>query len=260
MTAVDAPNDEVLVDRDGTTLVLTVNRPHQRNAINAAVSAALADAFQVLDSTAGLAVAVIQGADGTFSSGMDLKAFARGERAAVDGRGFAGLVEAPPAKPVIAAVEGWAIGGGFEMVLACDLAVAGRGARFGLPEVRRGLVARGGGAFRLPRRLPLAVAMEVLLTGEPLTAARAEHFGLVNRVVDDGTSLEHALELAGLVARNAPLAVRATKRVAVESADWPLREGFIRQRPYLDEIFSSDDAREGAAAFRDRRAAVWTGR
>jgi enoyl-CoA hydratase len=253
-------NHEVLVERRESTLIITINRPGQRNAVNASVSAALADAFTELDETATLSVAVIQGAGGTFSAGMDLKAFARGERTSVEGRGFAGLVESPPVKPVIAAVEGWALGGGFEIVLACDMAVAGQSARFGLPEVRRGLAARGGGAFRLPRRLPYALAMEVLLTGEPLSAQRAERFGLVNRVVPEGQALNAAIELADLVARNAPLSIAASKRVLVESADWPVGSGFERQRAYLDPVFASEDAREGAAAFRDRREPTWKGR
>ncbi|MER7007888.1 crotonase/enoyl-CoA hydratase family protein [Dactylosporangium sp. NPDC000555] len=253
-------DQDVLLARRESTLVITINRASQRNAINASVAAGLADALTELDETPTLAAAVIQGAGGNFSAGLDLKAFARGERASVPGRGFAGIVESPPRKPLIAAVEGWALGGGFEIVLACDLTVAGESARFGLPEVRRGLVARGGGAFRLPRRLPHAVAMEVLLTGEPLSAARAERFGLINRVVADGHAIDAAIDLAGLIARNAPLSVAASKRVLIESADWPVGTGFERQRHHFDPVFASSDAREGAAAFRERREPTWTGR
>jgi len=252
-------NRDVLVKTSDSTLIITINRPDQRNAINASVSAALAEAFAELDETAALAVAVIQGSGGSFCAGMDLKAFARGERTSVSGRGFAGLVEAPPVKPVIAAVEGWALGGGFEIVLACDMAVASQSARFGLPEVRRGLAARGGGAFRLPRRVPYALAMEVLLTGEPLSAERAERFGLINRIVSDGHALDGALQLARLVARNAPLSIAASKAVVVESADWSVSRGFEMQRPYFDPVFASEDAREGAAAFRDHRQPTWKG-
>ena len=257
--SVAGPVRDVLVARRRATLVITINRPDQRNAINAAVSAALAEAFAELDESSELSVAVIHGAGRSFCAGMDLKAFARGERTSVDRRGFAGLVEAPPVKPVIAAVEGWALGGGFEIVLACDLAVAGASARFGLPEVKRGLAARGGGAFRLPRRVPYALAMEVLLTGEPLDAVRAERFGLINRIVPDGQALNTALDLAKVIARNAPLSIAATKRVVVQSADWPVGREFEMQRVYLDPIFASDDAREGAAAFRDRREPTWRG-
>jgi enoyl-CoA hydratase len=254
------PAQEVLVEHRGAISIITINRPAQRNAVNAAVSAALADAFAELDESAQLTVAVIQGAGGSFCAGMDLKAFARGERTSLEGRGFGGIVEAPPAKPVIAAVEGWALGGGFEIVLACDMVVAGARARFGLPEVRRGLAARGGGAWRLPRRLPYALAMEIALTGEPLSAERAERFGLVNRVVADGSALETAIELAALVARNAPLSIAATKAVLVNSADWAIGRAFELQRPLLDPVFASADAREGALAFQERREPVWTGR
>ena len=256
----DGADHPVLVERHGSTLVATINRPDQRNAINGAVSSALAEAFAELDDTDSLAVAVLHGAGSAFSAGMDLKAFARGEQIRVPGRGFAGLVEAPPRKPLIAAVEGWALGGGFEIVLACDLVVAGASARFGLPEVKRGLAARGGGAFRLPRRLPHALAMEVLLTGEPLSAERAERFGLVNRLVGDGGALAAALELADAIATNAPMSLTATKAVAVESATWPVGDAFRLQREYFEPVFASDDAQEGAAAFRERRAPSWSGR
>jgi enoyl-CoA hydratase len=200
------------------------------------------------------------GADGCFSAGMDLKAFAAsGQRPAVPGRGFAGFVEQPPAKPLIAAVEGWALGGGLEMVLACDLVVASTTAQFGLPEVTRGLAARAGGAFRLPRRLPHALAMEAVLTGRPMSAARAAKHGLINRLVPAGTALAAACDLAAQVAGNAPLAVRASKQVVIQSADWPLGDCFDRQREYFDPVFSSADAAEGAAAFRDKRPPRWRG-
>jgi enoyl-CoA hydratase len=252
--------DEVLLERRGRVLVMTINRPRQRNAIDVAVSVQLAAALTELDESDELSVGVLTGAGGHFSAGMDLKMHSRGERATVPGRGFAGLVESPPAKPLIAAVEGWALGGGFEIVLSCDMVVASDGARFGLPEVRRGLAARGGGAFRLSKRLPYALAMEMLLTGEPIDATRAERFGLVNEVTPVGGALEGAIHLAGLVARNAPLALAASKRVAVESADWPVGTGFDRQRAHFDPVFASEDAREGAAAFLERREPVWRGR
>ena len=254
-----AAPDDVLVRHEGGILIVTINRPQQRNAVNGAVSAGLARALDLLDSTTELRVGVLHGAGPAFCAGMDLKAFAAAEQIRDPARGFAGLVERPPAKPLIAAVEGWALGGGFEIVLACDLVTAGKGARFGLPEVRRGLAARGGGVFRLPRRLPQAVAME-LMTGAPLDAARAEHFGLVNRLVDDGQALAAALELAAQVAASAPMSVRASKAVAIDSASWPLTEGFERQRAYLEPVFASQDAAEGVAAFRERRDPVWQDR
>jgi enoyl-CoA hydratase len=145
-------------------------------------------------------------------------------------------------------------------VLACDLVTAGKSARFGLPEVRRGLAARGGGVFRLPRRLPHALAMELIVTGAALDAPRAEHFGLVNRLVDDGQALAAALELAAQIAASAPMSVRASKAVAIDSADWPLAEGFQRQRAYLEPVFASQDATEGVTAFGERRDPVWQDR
>jgi enoyl-CoA hydratase len=161
---------------------------------------------------------------------------------------------------LIAAVEGWALGGGFELVLAADLVIAGRSAKFGLPEVKRGLLARGGGAVRLPRRVPRAIALQLLLTGDPIDALQARQFGLVNDVVDDGEALAGARAMAASIAANAPLAVAAAKRIAVESQDWPATELFARQTPIVDPVFASRDAAEGAAAFAEKRAPVWAGR
>ena len=238
-------------------MVLKMNRPAARNAMTKAVAEGIAAALDQLDSSPDLAVAVITGMGGTFCAGMDLKRFELGELPKVQGRGFAGFVEAPPVKPIIAAVEGWALGGGFELVLATDLAVAAQGARFGLPEVKRGLIARAGGAVRLPRLLPRALAMEVLMTGEPLSAERAHAFGLVNRVVPDGQALDAALELATSIAANAPLAVQAVKRLARESEFWPVDEIFTRQVAITDPVFASSDAAEGRKAFAEKRAPVW---
>ena len=247
----------MLVRQEGAVLILTLNRPAQRNAVNGAVSRGIAAAMDRLESSPDLRVGIIAGNGPAFCAGMDLKAFAAGEITADPVRGFAGLVKRPPAKPLIAAVEGWAVGGGFEIVLCCDLVTAGRGARFGLPEARRGLAARGGGVFRLPRVLPRAVALELMMTGAPLEAARAAQFGLVNRLVDDGGALAAALELAAQVAESAPLSVRASKQVALESADWRTDECWDRQAAILDPVFASKDAAEGVAAFRERRAPVW---
>jgi enoyl-CoA hydratase len=252
--------DDVLVEADGGVLTIAINRPEQRNAVTRSVAEAIAAALTELDERPELAVGVLTGTGGTFCAGMDLKRFLAGEQAHVPGRGFGGLVEAPPRKPLIAAVEGWALGGGFELVLACDLVVAAEGARFGLPEARRGLIARAGGAVRLPRRLPRAIALEVLLTGEPLTAGRAAAHGLVNRVVPDGEALSAAKELAATVAVNAPLAVATAKALALDSAEWPEAELFARQAAYTEPVFASDDAREGASAFAERRTPRWQGR
>jgi enoyl-CoA hydratase len=213
-----------------------------------------------LDARSHLGAAVLTGAGGTFCAGMDLKRFLAGETSSIPGRGFGGLTEAPPAKPLIAAVEGWALAGGFELLLACDLVVAGASARFGLPEVKRGLVARAGGLLRLPQRLPRAVALEMVLTGDPLPATRAETLGLVNRVVPDGEALAEALDLAHTIAANAPLALAASKRILVESAGWPLEEQWIRQARIADPVFASSDAQEGSRAFAEKRPARWQGR
>jgi enoyl-CoA hydratase len=254
---VSAPADDVLVRAQGAVLVISINRPDQRNAINGAVSRGVAAALDQLESSPELRVAVLHGVGSSFCAGMDLKAFAAGEVIRDPSRGFAGLVAGPPAKPLIAAVEGWALGGGFEIVLACDLVTAGRGARFGLPEVKRGLAARGGGLFRLPQRLPRSLAMELIMTGAPLDAERAAAHGLVNRLVEDGGALAAALDLATQIAANAPMSVRASKRVALESAAWPVGEEFDRQSEYLEPVFASRDAGEGVTAFREKRDPQW---
>lgn len=246
--------------RDGIA-VLTIDRPGRRNAIDLPTGQAISDALDELDADPRLRVAVLCGSGTTFSAGMDLKAFAEtGERPVVERRGGFGIVALPPAKPIIAAVEGPALGGGFEIALACDLVVAGVGATFGLPEVRRGLTASGGGLIRLPRRLPRNLAMEAALTGRPLTATRCAELGLVNRVVPDGTARDAALELAALIAQNAPLAVQASKQVVTLSAEWPEADAFARQEPLVDPVRRSADAREGARAFAEKRAPRWQGR
>ncbi len=252
--------DEVLLAEDGGVLIITLNRPAARNAVNPAVAHGVAAALDALDSRDDLVVGVLTGAGGTFSADMDLKAFLAGESPGLPGRGFAGFTQAPPAKPLIAAVEGYALAGGCEMALACDLVVAARDAKFGLPEVTRGLVAAAGGLLRLPRRIPYAVAMEYALTGGFLDATRAYELGLVNRLTSPGSAATGALELARAIAANAPLAVRATKRVVVESAGWSPDEAWERQRSIVDHIFVSEDAKEGARAFAEKRPPNWQGR
>lgn len=241
--------------------VITVNRPEARNAINLEAAKAMAAALDELDARDDVRIGILTGAGGTFSSGMDLKAFAQsGERPLIPGRGFAGLNEAPPKKPLIAAVEGYALAGGCEMALACDLIVAARNARFGLPEVKRGLVAGAGGMLRLPRRIPYHIAMEIVLTGEMFDAERAHHFGLVNRLTEPGKALEAALDLARIIVENGPLAVQTAKRIVSESGHWPHDEMFDRQRPLIAHIFTSADAKEGATAFAEKRKPVWQGK
>jgi enoyl-CoA hydratase/carnithine racemase len=255
-----AEAEPVLTERRDRVFLITINRPEQRNAVNAAVATGIAGALEELDADGGLSVGVLFGAGKGFCAGMDLKAFVSGERPSVPGRGFAGITRRSADKPLIAAVEGFALAGGLEVALACDLIVASRGARLGIPEVKRALFAAGGGLLRLPRALPRNVAMELALTGDPIEAERAHELGLVNRLAEPGEALAVALELAGTIAANGPLALAATKRIMVEAADWPDSEFFERQAPIYDEVFNSEDAREGATAFAERRAPVWKGR
>jgi enoyl-CoA hydratase len=250
----------VLTERREAVLVITINRPDQRNAINGDVAAGIAAALDELDADPGLSIGVLAGAGKGFSSGMDLKAFVTGDRPWVGDRGFAGITQRAAAKPLIAAVEGFAVAGGLEVALACDLIVASRGTRLGIPEVKRSLVAAGGGLLRLPRVLPRNVAMELALTGEPILAERAHELGMVNRLVEPGEALEAALELAAAIARNGPLALTASKRILNESPDWPDAEFFKRQGEITEPVMTSEDAREGATAFAEKRDPVWRGR
>lgn len=250
----------VLTEHRDRVLLITINRPDQRNAVNAAVAEGISSALDELDGDAGLSVGVLTGAGKGFSAGMDLKAFVAGERPYAGDRGFAGIVQRPATKPLIAAVEGFAVAGGLEIALACDLIVASRGARLGVPEVKRSLVAAGGALLKLPRTLPRNLAMELALTGEPIGAERAYELGLVNRLVDPGEALAGALELAAVIAENGPLALSATKRVITEAADWPDAEFFARQSSVVGPVMSSEDAREGAVAFAEKRPPVWKGR
>jgi enoyl-CoA hydratase len=250
---------ETTVPVDGV-LVVTIDRPEARNAVNSAVAEGIAAAMERLDAEPGLRVGVLTGAGGTFCAGMDLKAFVRGERPVIAGRGFAGLVEKGPDKPLIAAVEGYALAGGFEIVLGCDLVVAAEDATFGIPEVKRGLVAAGGGLLRLPRRIPYHQAMELALLGNHIPATRARELGLVNRLVPTGTALEAALALAAEITANGPLAVAVSKKIVQGALAWPEDELWERQGELAAPISGSADAREGATAFAEKRPPVWTGR
>jgi enoyl-CoA hydratase len=250
----------VLTERRERILVIKLNRPEQRNAVNAAVAAGIAVALDLLDSDGELSLGVLTGEGKGFCAGMDLKAFVAGESPHVGDRGFAGITRRASAKPLIAAIEGFAVAGGLEIALACDLIVAARGARLGIPEVKRSLVAAGGALLRLPRAVPRAIAMELALTGDPISAERAHELGLVNRLAEPGRALETALELADAIAVNGPLALAATKRIMVESVDWPEHEFFERQAEIAGPVMSSEDAREGARAFAEKRPPQWRGR
>jgi len=250
----------VLTERRGRILLITLNRPDARNAVNAALAQGVAAALDELDGDDELSVGVLTGAGSGFCAGMDLKAFMRGESAWVDGRGFAGIVQGPPRKPLIAAIEGFAVAGGLEVALACDLIVATGGAKLGIPEVKRSLVAAGGALLRLPRRIPYHAAMELALTGDTITAERGYELGFVNRVVERGDAVDTALALAAAIELNAPLALAASKRIIMESPDWSREEEFDRQAEIAGPVFTSEDAREGATAFSEKRDPVWKGR
>jgi enoyl-CoA hydratase/carnithine racemase len=257
----DVPASPLSIEHVDGIALLTLNRPRRRNAIDLATARLLSAALDEFEADEELRVAVLTGTGEFFSAGMDLKDYAETGRRPVDeARGGFGIVGRPPRKPIIAAVEGPALGGGFEIALACDLIVAGEGATFGLPEVKRGLVASGGGVLRLPRRIPRNLASEAVLTGRALTAARCAELGLVNAVVPDGGALATARALAEEIAANAPLAVCASKAVMAESALWHDEEQFARQEVLIEPVRSSHDAREGARAFAEKRRPRWSAR
>lgn len=249
---------EVLTQVQDSVLIITINRPEARNAVNRAVAEGIADAMQRLDADAAINAAILTGAGGTFCSGMDLKAFLTGELPLVKGKGFAGFVEAPPAKPLIGAVEGYALAGGMEVAIACDLLVANADAQFGIPEVKRGLVAAGGGLLSLPSMIGARMAKELALTGDFITAQRAYEIGFVNRITD-GAALDAALELASKIAANGPLALIASKQIIDDRPDWNSENMWQKQSEIAASIMASNDAREGAAAFAQKRKPNWTG-
>ena len=250
----------VLTERRDGVLLITLNRPDARNAVNGALAQGVAAALDDLDASEDVSVGVLTGAGKGFSSGMDLKAFTTGERPWVDDRGFAGITRRAAEKPLIAAIEGFAVAGGFEIALSCDLIVAARDARIGIPEAKRGLVAAAGALIRLPKRIPYHVAMELALTGDPISAERAHELGIVNRVTEPGGAVDAALELAGQIARNGPLALAASKKIVASALDWDEAEAWQKQGELTGPVFASEDAREGAVAFAEKRDPVWKGK
>ena len=252
-------SEEVLTSEEDGILVVTINRPEAKNAMTKAAAEGIAAAMDRLDSDDSLRVGILTGAGGTFCSGMDLKGFLRGESPSIEGRGFGGIVQKPPEKPLIAAVEGYALAGGLELMIACDLVVANAGAKFGIPEVKRGLVAAAGGVMMLPDQIPERIAMELALTGDFIDAARAYELGLINRVTE-GNALAGAKELAASIVANGPLAVRVSKQVIKQSRGWPMEERYTRQTQLIAPVFISEDAREGAAAFAEKRKPNWKGK
>lgn len=249
---------EVLTEVDGNVLVVTINRPEAKNAMNKAAAEGIAAAMDRLEAENDLRCAILTGAGGTFCSGMDLKGFLRGESPSIPGRGFGGLSQWTPKKPIIAAVDGYALAGGMELAMSCDLIVASSTSKFGIPEAKRGLVAAAGGVIKLPRQIPPRIAMELALTGDFITAQRAYELGFVNRVVE-GSSLDEAKALAARIAENGPLALIASKAIVRESFNWSDEEMWDKQAAYIGPVFSSSDAREGAAAFAEKRKPNWKG-
>ena len=253
-------SDPVLLERRGAVLVITLNRREAYNAFDRRQAVALAGAVASFENDPSLRAAVVTGAGGHFSSGTDLKASLAGESVVVAPGGYYGMLEAPPSKPVVAAVEGYALGGGFELALACDLIVAADTAVFGLPEVRVGVVACAGGLFRLPRRIPYHHAMELALTGRRVGVADLDRWGLVNRIVPEGAALDAAVALAEEVCANAPVAVAVSKEAVRRCDGRTDGEAWEIQRSLQPRIDASQDMREGIAAFKEKRAPVWAGR
>jgi enoyl-CoA hydratase len=255
-----AEQTAVLTEKRGNVLLITLNRPEVRNAVNAALAEGVGKALDELDADDELSVGVLTGAGGFFCAGMDLGAFVKGESPWYGDRGFAGIAQRASEKPLIAAIEGFAVAGGMEIALACDLIVAAQGAKLGIPEVKRSLVAAGGALLRLPRRMPYHVVMELALTGDPFPAERFHELGLVNRIAEPGTAVDVALELAATLAKNGPLGLRAAKQILQEQWDWSTTEMWGKQGEIAGPVMASEDAKEGASAFKEKREPVWKGR
>ena len=254
------PAQTVVLSAQGAVRIITISRPEKRNAIDRPTAFALAAAFDAFDSDDSFSVAVLTGAGGYFSAGADLLGVSKGELPVIEGRGFGGITRHPPQKPVVAAVEGFALAGGFELALACDLIVASSSAVFGLPEARRGLIAAGGGLLRLPDRIPYHIAMELALLGEGVPAVRMSEFGLINRLSDPGQALNVALQLAEQIALSGPIAVRTAKRIIAASRFAETEQQFADQEKVVAPLRGGPEAQEGARAFVEKREPSWVTR
>jgi enoyl-CoA hydratase len=260
MTDQDADEQPVLTEQRGNVLLITLNRPQVRNAVNAALAEGVGKALDRLDEDDSVSVGVLTGAGGFFCAGMDLGAFVKGESPWYGDRGFAGIAQRSADKPLIAAIEGFAVAGGMEIALACDLIVAAKGAKLGIPEAKRSLIAAGGALLRLPKRMPYHVVMELALTGDPFLSERFHELGLINRLAEPGSAVDVALELAAQLAKNGPLALIASKRILQEQYDWSSEEMWAKQGEISGPVMTSEDAKEGASAFKEKREPVWKGR
>jgi enoyl-CoA hydratase len=262
MSAADAAvsTEPVLTERRGKVLLITLNRPEVRNAVNAALAEGVGNALEELDADDSLSVGVLTGAGGFFCAGMDLGAFVKGESSWFGDRGFAGITQRSARKPLIAAIEGFALAGGLEIALACDLIVAAKGAKMGIPEAKRSILAAAGALLRLPRRMPYHLVMELALTGDPFPADRFYELGVVNRLVEPGATVDAALELAAQIGKNGPLALIASKQILQQQFDWTSAEMWDKQGEIVGPLFNSEDAKEGASAFKEKREPVWKGR